>query len=184
MRRFLALILTAAAAAYVFALPRVRERLNYPVRYEPQIRAYAGAYSLDPALVAALVQVESGGNARAVSGVGAMGLMQIMPDTGRWISRKLGAKGGFQPEALFDADTALLYGCWYLSYLFGLFGGETTCAVAAYHAGQGAVRGWLSDSAYSSDGRTLSAFPDDAPRTRNYVSKVKKAYEYYQKAYK
>lgn len=183
MRRFLALILTAAAAAYVFALPRVRERLNYPVRYEPQIRAYAGAYSLDPALVAALVQVESGGNARAVSGVGAMGLMQIMPDTGKWIFQKLGAGGGFTPEMLFDPETALRCGCWYLNFLLLEFDGDAQCAVAAYHAGQGAVRKWLSDNAYSPDGRTLLAFPDDAPQTRNYVSKVKKAYEYYRKAY-
>lgn len=184
MKRFLALLLLIAAAGYVFVLPRVRERLNYPVTYESEIRANAALFLLDPALVASIVHTESGGNPYAVSSVGAMGLMQIMPETGKWISKKLGFESGFREESLFNADTALLYGCWYLDYLLKLFDGETQCAVAAYHAGQGAVQKWLSDSAYSPDGRTLASFPGDAPNTRNYVSKVRKAYEYYRKAYK
>ena len=97
---------------------------------------------------------------------------------------KRGERDAFTDEVLLDPETSLLYGGWYIRYLMDEFGGDFTCAVAAYHAGQGAVRKWLKDPAYSPDGRTLAAFPADAPKTGHYVSKVRKAYDYYLKKYR
>lgn len=171
------------AAVFVFALPKLLGHVQYPIRYEEEISAAAEEFGINPALVAAIAYTESGYQADARSKAGAMGLMQIMPDTGKWIAEKLFEADSFTDERLFEPQTALRYGCWYLRFLFMEFDGDETCALAAYHAGQGNVRKWLNDPAYSNDGWTLSAFPEDAPQTRHYVSKVRKAYEYYRKAY-
>lgn len=177
-------MLALLAVLFVIVYPRMAARSQYPVRYESEIREAAEVYSLDPALLAAVARIESSYRADARSSAGALGLMQIMPETGAWIAEKRGERDAFTDEVLLDPETSLLYGGWYIRYLMDEFGGDFTCAVAAYHAGQGAVRKWLKDPAYSPDGRTLAAFPADAPKTGHYVSKVRKAYDYYLKNYR
>ena len=108
----------------------------------------------------------------------------VFPHFHDYLMEKRGERDAFTDEVLLDPETSLLYGGWYIRYLMDEFGGDFTCAVAAYHAGQGAVRKWLKDPAYSPDGRTLSVFPTDAPKTGHYVSKVRKAYDYYLKKYR
>ncbi len=185
-RRSLLVPLTALALLailFIGVYPRVTARSQYPVRYETEIRSAAEVYSLDPALLAAVARIESSYRADARSSAGALGLMQIMPETGAWIAEKRGERDVFTDDLLLEPESSLLYGGWYLRYLLDEFDGDFTCAVAAYHAGQGSVRSWLKNPAYSPDGRTLSAFPTDAPRTGHYVSKVRKAYDYYLKQY-
>ena len=151
----------------------------YPMEYEAQIRAAAAEYQLDPAYVAAVVLTESGFDPSAVSSVGAQGLMQIMPETGEWIAGKLDetcAEG-----ALFNPETNLRYGCWYLRFLLDRYDGDMTCASAAYHSGQGAVDQWLRDPAYSSDGRTLDAVK--GTNADAYVHRIMERYEKYAKLY-
>ncbi len=177
-------MLALLAVLFVAVYPRIAARSQYPVRYETEIRAAAEVYSLEPALLAAVARIESSYRADARSSVGALGLMQIMPETGAWIAEKRGEREAFTDEALLDPKTSLLYGGWYIRYLMDEFDGDFTCAVAAYHAGQGSVRKWLKNPAYSPDGRTLSAFPADAPKTGHYVSKVQKAYDYYLEKYR
>lgn len=175
--------LALLAILFIGVYPRVTARSQYPVRYETEIRSAAEVYSLDPALLAAVARIESSYRADARSSAGALGLMQIMPETGAWIAEKRGERDVFTDDLLLEPESSLLYGGWYLRYLLDEFDGDFTCAVAAYHAGQGSVRSWLKNPAYSPDGRTLSAFPTDAPRTGHYVSKVRKAYDYYLKQY-
>lgn len=176
-------VLALLAILFIGVYPRVTARSQYPVRYETEIRRAAEVYSLDPALLAAIARIESSYRADARSSAGALGLMQIMPETGAWIAEKRGERDVFTDDLLFEPESSLLYGGWYLRYLLDEFDGDFTCAVAAYHAGQGSVRSWLKNPAYSLDGHTLSAFPTDAPRTGHYVSKVRKAYDYYLKQY-
>lgn len=178
----LALILFTLAVIYI--LPNVKARMQYPVKYESEIRAAAGAYDLPPALIAAIAVTESAYRPEARSNMDARGLMQITPTTGEWIAGHLKEKSAFTADALYDPITSLRYACWYVDFLLEQFDGDEACAIAGYHAGQGSVRKWLNDPNYSVDGRTLYAFPDDAPQTRHYVSKVQKAYEYYKKVYK
>ena len=93
------------------------------------IQSAAAKYSLDPALLTAVIQQESGGNPAAVSAAGAQGLMQLMPRT----AASLGVTDPFDPSQNVDA------GARYLRQLLDQFGGNTTLALAAYNAGPGTV---------------------------------------------
>ena len=105
-------MLALLAVLFVIVYPRMAARSQYPVRYEAEIRKAAEVYSLDPALLAAVARIESSYRADARSYVGALGLMQIMPETGAWIAEKRGERDAFTDEVLLDPETSLLYGGW------------------------------------------------------------------------
>lgn len=151
----------------------------YPMEYEAQIRAGAAANGLDPALPAAVILAESSYQPEAVSGANAQGLMQLLPDTAQWVAGKFDE--AYREGSLFEPDTNIKYGCWYLGYLIRRFDGNLTNAVAAYHAGQGTVDGWLANPEYTADGETLQTIPSDA--TDTYVKRVLKYYEKYKELY-
>jgi len=119
-------------------------RVLYPIAYTPQLIALAEEHGLDPALVAAVVRCESRFAADAVSRCGAIGLMQIMPDTGAWIAQQL-AIPDFETDQLFEPAHNLRFGIWYLSHLVERFGNQRD-ALAAYNAGPGNVERWQSGS--------------------------------------
>lgn len=177
------LVLVCLTVLFIEVLPRVLERVAYPIEYREMIEEFSGIYHVEAPLVAAIVYTESGYDTAATSSVGARGLMQVMPSTGEWIHKKLSKSYPFDPDVLYTADGALTYGCWYLGFLMDRFDGDRVTAIAAYHAGQGEVEKWLKDGALSRDGKKLDFVPDTAPATRHYVEKVKKAYEYYKEAY-
>ncbi len=100
--------------------------------FEQRVIAAATREDLDPALVLAVIEAESGMVAEAVSPKGAVGLMQLLPETA--------AEVGFPNPA--DPASNLEAGCKYLSALLESFGGDVELALAAYNAGPGAVRTW------------------------------------------
>ncbi|MDE2292664.1 MAG: lytic transglycosylase domain-containing protein [Elusimicrobia bacterium] len=100
-------------------------------RWSVIVDKYALQYNVPRKLILAVMDAESSGNPRATSPVGARGLMQLMPATARGM--------GFSPSRLYDPDTNVHAGVAYLSYLLKRYGGNTTLAVAAYNAGEGAV---------------------------------------------
>ena len=155
---------------------------QYPLVYRSLIEEYADEFNLSPAFVSAVIRNESSFNAKAESGIGARGLMQLMPDTANWIAGKLKVSG-YAFERMYDPDSNIRFGCWYLNYLSGLYMGDPVTVTAAYHAGQGQVKIWLSDPNLSNDGYTLPfiSLPDGP--TRNYVGKVLKDYGIYQTKY-
>ena len=148
---------------------------RYPVLYTREIQFYALENQVPAPLLAAMIMAESSYDPNAVSGVGARGLMQVMPETGAWIAGKLDEP--FSEQALFEPDVSIRYGAWYMGFLLRRYEGDLTCAVAAYHAGQGTVDKWLSDPAFSADGKTLSAI--GFASTDTYVKRVLKYYDYY-----
>ena len=176
-------VLVAAVIMCIIAVGIMKLDLSalrgYPVKYVSEIRAAAAENSIPAPYIAAIIMAESSYRTDAVSSVGARGLMQIMPDTGEWIAGKFDEE--FTADALFEPNVSIKYGAWYLGFLMDRYGGDMRCATAAYHAGQGTVDRWLSDPAYSSDGKTLTTIGYES--TNTYVGRVLKYYEYYAEAY-
>ena len=172
-------VLIALGAWALFGRDRA-DLSRYPMTYAPEIRAAAAEFSLDPAYVASVVLAESSFDAEAVSSVGAIGLMQIMPDTGEWIAGKLEDEP-FDVQRLYQPEVNLRYGCWYLRFLLDRYDGDMYTASTAYHQGQGRVDQWLEDPQYSQDGRTLTAISSAV--TDTYVNRIMESYANYQELY-
>lgn len=149
------------------------------VEYEDLIRRYAEENDIPPAYVAAVVMAESSYRPEAVSSVNAQGLMQILPSTAEWIAGKFDES--YVEGCLFDPETNIRYGCWYLGFLMKRYDGDMKCSSSAYHAGQGTVDKWLQDPQYSSDGRTLDNIGYET--TQTYVGRVLNYYEKYEEIY-
>lgn len=149
------------------------------ITYQSLIERYAAEYNLRPAFVAAIIRNESSFRTDAESSVGARGLMQLMPDTAEWIAGKIG-DSNYSFDHLYDAETNIRYGCWYLNYLSKLFRGDAVLVSSAYHAGQTTVTRWLSDKGISSDGVTIPVdkLPDGP--TKQYAGRVTTSYGIYE----
>ena len=158
---FMSLLLLVLASAYV-----LYGRL-FPMEHEETVTTYAKEYDVDPFLVYAVIHTESRFREDAVSPAGAIGLMQVTPDTGQFISEQL-KLSSFTEELLKDPELNIRMGTWYLSYLKESFPRVETL-LAAYNAGPNRVRTWLEDEDVS-DGEILTDIPFE--ETRNYVERV------------
>jgi soluble lytic murein transglycosylase len=156
-----------------------RQKFIYPLRYTEYVEWCAEEYDLEPALIYAVIRSESSFNEDAKSPSGALGLMQIMPDTFEWLQE--GEGENYSSEDLFQPEINIRYGCRYLSMMFRKYGILRT-ALCAYNAGPGTVDGWLGDSGLSPDGKNLMQIP--YPETRNYVNAVERDYKKYKELYK
>lgn len=146
MRR-LALVAVLAAAAVVGVAvwtvssePEWYQRVRYPLRYEAIVLAHARNYDLPPTLLAAVIYTESKFDADARSSAGAVGLMQLLPETAKGIAVRTGGDR-FVVSDLLDPEVNVRYGSWYLRSLLDRYDDVRT-ALAAYHAGQGNVDEW------------------------------------------
>lgn len=177
------IVLVAAALALILVIafnraPIVTVR-RYPMTYEDTIRQYASDNEIPPAYVASVILAESDFDPQAVSNANAQGLMQLLPDTADWIARKFDET--YVEGCLFDPDTNIRYGCWYLGFLMRRYGGDMRLSSSAYHAGQGTVDKWLQNPEYAPDGVSLSVIPYSS--TDTYVQRVLRYYEKYQELY-
>jgi soluble lytic murein transglycosylase len=175
VRRILALAALAGAAIVLFVTlqsskPGWWERLWYPLSYEQIVRGHARNYDLDPALLAAVIYQESKFKANARSDSGAIGLMQLLPDTAKGIALHTGGTQ-FRVEDLYDPEINVRYGAWYLRHLLTKYGDEND-ALAAYNAGQDNVDRWLR-------ARQRIQFSE----TRAYVKRVEELKRIYRRAY-
>jgi soluble lytic murein transglycosylase len=175
MKRLLTAAVLAGALLGSFALlqtskPGWWERFWYPLRYEQIVRGHARNYSLDPALVAAVIYQESKFEADARSTSGAIGLMQLLPDTAKGIALHTGGTQ-FRVSDLYDPEINVRYGSWYLRHLIEKYENEQT-ALAAYNAGQDNVDRWRRA------GRGIQF-----SETRAYVERVEELKEIYRRAY-
>lgn len=176
------LVLILLAAAIAFAVyhnaNRSLQKTLYPLKYEKYVATYCRKYNLEESFVFAVIKCESSFQSDAVSSAGAMGLMQIMPDTFTWLKTKTGED--LPQKMLFDPETSIRYGCFLYSMFIEQFGTEAE-AVAAYHAGPNNVKKWLEDENYSKDGKTLYDIPFSS--TKAYVQNVMKTKDIYEKLY-
>jgi peptidoglycan lytic transglycosylase len=165
------LVVGVAAFAYVdTASPPWYERLRYPLAYEAIIRGHARNYDLEPALLAAVIYQESKFDAEARSDAGAIGLMQLRPDTAKGIAARTGG-AAFRVNDLYDPEINVRYGSWYLRHLLDKYDDERL-ALAAYNAGQRHVDEWRA-------ARKGIAFEE----TRAYVRRVDELKAIYRRAY-
>jgi len=141
----------------------------YPVKYLDIIENTSERFGLQPAFICAVIHAESRFKRDAVSAKGAGGLMQIMETTAEWAAEELKLTD-FESNDIFEPETNILIGCWYLNRLFNQFGGGPDVVLAAYNAGSGNVSNWLKSPEYSDDGRTLKHIPFG--ETRGYIQKV------------
>ena len=168
----LLLLVFAGFATYVLETqPRWYERLRYPLRYEQIVTGHAENYHLDPQLVAAVIYQESKFDADAVSSSGAVGLMQLLPETAQGIADRTGGQGWHESD-LVDPELNIRYGSWYLRHLLDKYGNEEL-ALAAYNAGQTNVDRWRDEG----KGIQFS-------ETRRYVERVQRLKEIYADAYR
>ena len=169
-------LLAAAAVAGVAAWtltsqPEWYQRVRYPLRYEAIVRTHARNYDLPPALLAAVIYAESKFDASARSDAGAVGLMQLLPDTAEGIAVRTGGNGFVQSDLL-DPEINVRYGSWYLRHLLDRYDDDVPTALAAYHAGQGNVDAWR-----------RRGVGIQFPETRTYVKRVLDAEKVYADAY-
>ncbi|MCL2407620.1 MAG: lytic transglycosylase domain-containing protein [Defluviitaleaceae bacterium] len=143
----------------------------YPVRYTAIINEMAEKRDLPPELIFAVIRAESRFRRDAVSHAGAMGLMQLMPDTASWVAG-LAGMNDFDIDDIKNPFINIYLGTWYLRWLIDRFGNVDT-ALAAYNAGHNRVSGWLNNTEHSADGVTLFFIP--FTETRNYVERVNNA---------
>lgn len=155
-------------------------RFIYPFPYQDIVTKEALANGIDPYLIAALIHTESKFSAGAESGRGARGIMQIMPETGKWAAAQMGMEN-FDEDLLFDPASNIKIGAWYLADLHREFNGNRNIALAAYNAGRGNVKQWLERNVWDGEIATVDRIP--FPETRNYVVTVMKSYKMYKFIY-
>lgn len=142
-------VFTLMTVLSAIGLGIIADRIIYPMAYYPTVSKYCAEYGVEPSLVMAVIKAESGFRPRAVSEAGAVGLMQIMPETAVWLT------GG--EVDLFVPEVNIEVGVKYLKYLSAYFSGKEL--IGAYNAGEGKMRVW-------------SDYGEWYPETRAYVEKV------------
>ncbi|MBD5402274.1 transglycosylase SLT domain-containing protein [bacterium] len=157
----------------------LRWRLVYPQNYYRQVKNSAAEYKNNDALMMAIIREESFFNSEAQSGVGAIGLMQLMPAT----AHDIGAKSGisFNTSHLFNPELNIKIGNLYYSTIRGMLENKDVSAIAAYNGGIGSVTRWKSTLKYSDTDEFVEQIPYD--ETKNYVKKVFRSYWNYTRIY-
>ncbi len=133
------------------------------------MRTICADYSVEPELVLAVMKAESGFDEDASSGAGAIGIMQILPDTAQWICAMRAIE--YDESKLLEAEYNIGLGVWYLEYL--AYFDNRDWQLAAYNAGEGTVKGWIKE------GLTVENIPYS--ETRTYVKKVNAYYKLFNK---
>ena len=157
-------------------------KIMYSKKYENLVVIYSEKYQVDSDLIFALIKAESNFNSSAVSGKGAKGLLQLMEETAKDVSKKTDLK--IEPdeieEKLLQADVNIELGTKYISILLEKYN-NTAIALTAYNAGIGTVDNWIEKGVIKKDGEDIQNIP--YKETNNYVRKILRDYKIYKKLY-
>jgi soluble lytic murein transglycosylase len=162
------------------ALPRNYWETLFPRPFWTDLKRYSLENALDPYLVASLIRQESEFNPGAVSHANALGLMQVLPVTGKKLAKEVKMKG-FRPESLLIPNTNIQLGTKYFKSLLDHFNGQPEYALAAYNAGSDRVEGWLAEGKF----RDAPEFVESIPftETREYVQAIMRNATVYRRLY-
>jgi soluble lytic murein transglycosylase len=161
-------------------LPRPYWEALFPKAYWSDLRKYSLDNGLDPFLVASLIRQESEFNAGAVSRANAVGLMQLLPKTGRTVAKQVKLKG-YRPPQLYDPAVNLQLGTRYFKDMVDKYNGQFEYALAAYNAGTDRVADWLGDGHYRDPQEFVESIP--FTETREYVQAILRNANVYRKLY-
>lgn len=140
----------------------------FPKKYKDEIDTYATKYNLDKYLVASVINIESRYDKNSISNAGAVGLMQLLPTTAEDVSNRIGYE--YDYDKLFDANTNIELGCFYLSYLLNMFDGNIINSLCAYNWGLSNVKDWI-ERGNVDESNTIINIP--VKETQNYIKKYK-----------
>ena len=162
------------------AIPLELYQLLYPIYYRDIINKYSKKYEMDPLFVAAMILEESRFGAESVSWAGAMGLMQIMPQTGRELARQLKIRR-FEKSILLNPSVNIQMGTKYMKFLMDRFQDNHALVAGAYNGGPGRMGRWMKERGLAD----LDEFIEDIAidETRRHIKKVIDSYYVYQKLY-
>ncbi|HBI04789.1 MAG TPA: lytic transglycosylase [Paenibacillaceae bacterium] len=155
-------------------------KIIFPVSYKQEIKNSAAHHNVDPYLIMAIIKIESKYNPRRVSKKGAVGLMQVMPNTAKWIIEEANFSK-MAKEYLDEPDLNIELGSWYVNFLYKEFDNNLYATIAAYNAGPGNVRKWLNDGVWDGQKETIEKIPFG--ETRHYVQRVLYYQDKYRKIY-
>tara|TARA_B100000686_G_scaffold204217_1_gene211011 strand:- start:13456 stop:15405 length:1950 start_codon:yes stop_codon:yes gene_type:complete len=149
--------------------------LRYLTPHRAAVKKYSKKRNIDEALIYGLIRQESRFIEKAKSGAGAIGLMQLMPATAKWIAKKSGMRN-YRKRLVSQVDTNIMLGTYYLEYVLTLFDNQSVLASAAYNAGPSRAKKWQSDKSLEG-----AIYIETIPfkETRNYVKKVMSNSMYY-----
>lgn len=184
LKKILAVSATLLAIYFFISVPAVQKKFLYPFPYRTTVESYSTRWHVDKFLSIAVMKVESNFSEAACSQSGAIGLMQIMPETAAWIAFQLGES----PEEIADdikhlrnPETNIRYGTWYLAELRDEFKGNDVLALAAYNAGRGNVHEWIEQNHWDENFSDVDKIP--YAETRDYVKCVLHCREKYSRLY-
>lgn len=162
------------------AIPVELYRRLYPLYYTDLLQKHTTKYDIDPLFVAAMIREESSYNADIVSYAGAIGLMQIMPATGRELAGRLKIPR-FSKKMLYNPDINIQMGSWYMKSLMNQFDNNHALVAGAYNGGPGRMRRWIKAKQIPD----LDEFIEDIgiDQTRRHIKKVIDSYIIYQQLY-
>ncbi|HEX2916748.1 MAG TPA: transglycosylase SLT domain-containing protein [Chloroflexia bacterium] len=180
-KQLLALYQQKNPSAGVRQAPLLLQKLIYPLPFQPMVLEQSRRFDMDPLLIVSMLKQESSFDPDAGSGAGALGLSQVMPETGKAIAVNLD-KPEFSPEDLFRPYTAIEFGTFYLSARLKDFDGNPYEALAGYNGGAGNVYRWskANDPEKNFDNWVFNI---DYPETRTYVQIIYANYYMYRQIY-
>lgn len=184
IKKILAICAAFVAMYFLISVPTVQKKFLYPFPYRSTVENYSSRWKVDKFLAIAVMKVESNFSEAAHSHSGAVGLMQIMPETAAWIAYQLDEKpeeAADDIKNLRDPETNIRYGTWYLAELENEFKGNDVLALAAYNAGRGNVHEWIKENHWSENFSDVDKIP--YAETRDYVKRVLHCREKYAKLY-
>ncbi|GAB1401843.1 hypothetical protein MASR1M68_07540 [Elusimicrobiota bacterium] len=164
-------ILLILAGIFLIGVLYVFIHINNTWKYSEFINKYSVQYKVDPVLIKAIIKAESNFVSNAVSTKGAIGLMQIMPSTGKQIAQYLQIKN-FKEEMLYNPEINIMFGIWYYKILHTMFNGNSNLVLASYNAGLGNVSQWRQTNPIVEYDSEQMPFNE----TKKYVKKIDKIY--------
>jgi len=182
MKVLLSMIIVIVATIYgIYTSDWFQKKYLYPFPYSEIVYRVALEKDIDPFLVAGVIRTESKFNAQARSPKGALGLMQMMPETAKWVADQMDFPTNFDISHLENPEVNIRMGTWYLSSLKKEFKGNEVLLLAAYNGGRGNVKQWMGRYEWTMSFSDVGKIP--FLETREYVSRVLSSKKRYQELY-